>query len=134
VEVDVPVSLHGAVLPPLLIQPLIENAIKHGIAPFRRAGLLALRGRLEQPAGSASVLIVAVEDSGPGLRNVASTMRDRPGVGLRNIEDRHARVYGTAGTLRLTSPPGRGTTAELRLPFSLSSPKHLPADARLTHR
>jgi two-component system, LytTR family, sensor kinase len=134
VEVDVPASLHGAVLPPLLIQPLVENAIKHGITPFRRSGLLALRGRLEHAVGSPGVLIITVEDSGPGLRDVASTMRDRPGVGLRNIEDRLTRVYGAAGTLRLTSLPGRGTTAELRLPFSLSPPRDLPADARLTHR
>jgi two-component system, LytTR family, sensor kinase len=134
VEVDVPAKLHGAVLPPLLIQPLVENAIKHGITPFRRSGLLALRGRLDHAAGGPGVLSITVEDSGPGLRDVASTMRDRPGVGLRNIEDRLTRVYGAAGTLRLTSLPGRGTTAELRLPFSLSPPRDVPADARLTHR
>jgi two-component system, LytTR family, sensor kinase len=134
VEIDVPVALHAAVLPPLLIQPLIENAIKHGIAPFRRRGLLVLRARLEQSTDSASVLVVTVEDSGPGLRDVESAMHDRPGVGLRNIEDRLARVYGTGGTLHLTSVPGRGTTAELRMPFALSSPKDFPADARLTHR
>ena len=134
VEIDVPVTLHSAVLPPLLIQPLVENAIKHGIAPFRRRGLLMLRARLEQSAENVRTLVVTVEDSGPGLQDVQRAMHDRPGVGLRNIEDRLARVYGTAGTLRLTSSlPGRGTTAELRVPCPLSSPRDL-ADARLTHR
>jgi hypothetical protein len=130
VEIDVPASLHGAVLPPLLIQPLAENAIKHAIAPFRRGGMLAVRAQLERAEGAASVLVVTVADSGPGLRDVDRAMHDRPGgVGLRNIEDRLARVYGMAGSLRLTSRPGTGTTAELRMPFTLSSLGAVPVDA-----
>ena len=61
-------------------------------------------------------------------------MHDRPGVGLRNIEDRLARVYGAAGSLRLTSTPGHGTTAELHMTFTMSLPREVPANARLSHR
>jgi two-component system, LytTR family, sensor kinase len=134
VAIDVPVTLHAAVIPPLLIQPLVENAIKHGIAPFRRRGRLDLGARLDDGPGTGSTLVVTITDSGPGLHDVEGAMHDRPGVGLRNIEDRLARVYGAAGSLRLTSTPGCGTTAELQMPFTLSAPRDMPADARLTHR
>ena len=99
VEVDLPRALHTAVIPPLLIQPLVENAIK---------------------------------DSGPGLREIEHEKHGSLGVGLRNIEERLEHVYGDAGTLRLTSSAGMGTTAELRVPFVPSSPKRVPTDARPT--
>jgi two-component system LytT family sensor kinase len=114
VEIDVPATLHAAQLPPLLVQPLVENAIKHGIAPFRRPGRLRLRASVEHD----DTLVIAVEDSGPGLGRVESG--DLPagnGVGLRNIEERLARAYGERGTLTLTSSPERGTVAELKLPY-----------------
>ncbi len=68
------------------------------------------------------MLVVTVEDSGPGLRGVEDDIHDWPAVGLKNIEERLARVYGDAGTLRLTSVSGSGTTAELRVPFTPSAP------------
>ena len=129
VEIDIPGALHRAAIPPLLIQPLVENAIKHGIAPFRFGGRLVLRGRLDPPGGTSSTLIVTVQDSGPGLRTVEGGTRGRSGVDLRNIEERLANVYGDAGTLQLTSSVGAGTTAELRLPFQTFVPKGNPPSA-----
>jgi two-component system, LytTR family, sensor kinase len=117
VEIEVPAALHAAVIPTLLIQPLVENAIKHGIAPFSRRGRLAIRARVEEAAGRASVLVIAVEDSGPGLRDVERPSA-RPRMGLKNIEERLSRAYGERGALRLTSAPGRGTSAEVRMPFT----------------
>jgi two-component system LytT family sensor kinase len=132
VEIDVPVALHSAVIPPLLILPLVENAIKHGIAPFHRRGRLVLRARLDPPAGHSSALIITVQDSGPGLRELESELHASVGVGLRNIEERLEHVYGDAATLNLTSSAGMGTTAELRLPFASSSPKSVPMGTRHT--
>jgi LytS/YehU family sensor histidine kinase len=132
VEIDVPAALHPAAIPPLVIQPLIENAIKHGIAPFRRRGRVVLTARLEPAAGSSSALVVTVQDCGPGLRDVG--MGGGAGVGLKNIEERLARLYGNAGTLHLTSLAGAGTTAELRLPFTLVSMKDAATPARQTLR
>ena len=69
VVIDIPEGLHAAVLPPLLVQPLGENAIKHGIASYRRRGLVTLSVRVgHTPQGSAA-LVVTVEDSGPGVRS-----------------------------------------------------------------
>jgi two-component system, LytTR family, sensor kinase len=114
VEIDVPMTLHHAQLPPLLVQPLVENAIKHGIAPFRRPGHLALRARVDEE----DTLVITVQDSGPGLDATSASLSSTSnGVGLRNVEERLARAYGDRGVLRLTSGPERGTTAELRVPY-----------------
>ena len=117
VDIDVPAGLHVAVIPTLLIQPLVENAIKHGIAPFSRRGRLVICARVEEAVGTASVLVIRVADSGPGLRDMERASA-RPGMGLKNIEERLSRAYGERGTLRLISIAGIGTTAEVRLPFS----------------
>jgi hypothetical protein len=132
VEIDVPFALHCAAIPPLLIEPLVENAIKHGVAPFQRPGRVVLSARLDPPAGQSKALVITVQDSGPGLREIESEMHGGHGVGLRNIEERLEHVYGDAGTLHLTSSAGTGTTAELRVPFVPWSPKGVPTDARLT--
>ena len=124
-----PASLHGATIPPLLLQPLVENAIKHGIAPFRRRGRLTLQAHLERPGNRDSALVVTVQDSGPGLGNSQDHLRRRSGVGLTNIEERLMRIYGDDASLRLSSMAGVGTTAELRVPF-----RHSSSDAVATAR
>ena len=95
VTIDIPATLHSALILPLLIQPLVENAIKHGIAPFARRGRLVVRASVEQASGAPGALVITVQDSGPGLREIEGGLHGRPGVGLRNIEERLARVYGT---------------------------------------
>ena len=134
VEIAVPNELHSAALPPLLIQPLVENAIKHGIAPFRRRGRLALGARLDESMGDSPALIITVHDSGPGLQDVESETHRRHGVGLRNVEERLALVYGDAGALLLTSSPGKGTTAELRVPFVRAFPNRISLTAKAETR
>jgi two-component system, LytTR family, sensor kinase len=130
VEIDIPMTLLGAQLPPLLVQPLVENAIKHGIAPFRRPGRLALRARLEHD----NTLVITVEDSGPGLGHVDADRLPRGnGVGLRNIEERLARAYGERAALRLTSSADRGTIAELRLPYVNVLSSNRAANAHQIH-
>ncbi len=129
VEIDVPVALRTAAIPPLLILPLVENAIKHGIAPFYRPGRLVLRARLDPPAGGSSALVITVQDSGPGLGGIDGETHASLGVGLRNIEERLEHIYGDAGTLNLTSSANEGTIAELRVPF-VSASKKVPADGR----
>ena len=120
VQIDVPEGLHGTALPPLLIQPLVENAIKHGIAPFRQDGRVCLRARVNDNVDGTTVLVIQVEDSGPGLSIPARRPRGS-GVGLTNVEQRLERIYGGAASLTLTSRPGGGTTAELRVPVALAS-------------
>lgn len=125
VEIDIPMVLEHAELPPLLIQPLVENAIKHGIAPFRRHGRLTLRARVDEATGT---LVITVQDTGPGLADVKDRSVRR-GVGLTNVEERLGHVFGEAAGLRLSSSPGKGTTAELRLPYRDLSDRARPPRA-----
>lgn len=105
----------GARVPALVLQPLVENAIEHGIAG-RRAG-----GRVEIEARRAGEsLVITVRDDGPGADGGAGGAEDVQGAGvaLRNIRERLARLYGDRAGLGLESEPGRGTIARLVVPYS----------------
>jgi sensor histidine kinase YesM len=93
--------------PPMLLQPLVENAVRHGIEPKLGGGRIDIR------AGSADGrLTVEVADDGIGLRNAAGT-----GNGLDNVRARLAALYGDAGRLDLASNARGGVTATLELPL-----------------
>jgi LytS/YehU family sensor histidine kinase len=120
VHVDVPVALRTIPVLPLLVQPLVENAVKHGIAPLRRGGTVSVSAALDSTddgRGSPATLRITVTDTGAGIdpltRDDASA---GSGVGLRSIEQRLALHYGSDARLEITSVPGHGTRAELRLP------------------
>jgi signal transduction histidine kinase len=125
VEIAVPDDLHPIPIPPLLIQPLVENAVKHGIAPYREDGRLCLRARMDGSGEAHRRLVIQVEDSGPGLSARARRPRGS-GVGLANIEQRLERIYGGAASFTLTSRSGGGTVAELQLPLPVA-PAREPA-------
>ena len=97
-------------VPSLLLQPLIENAIQHGIAPSTRPGTLAIRARRD-----ADYFEVQVHDNGPGL---AINGSDRQGgIGLANTSDRLQRLYGDRQRFELIND--RGLRVNVRLPFSV---------------
>jgi two-component system LytT family sensor kinase len=121
VRVDVAPSLRRIRVPPLLLQPLVENAVKHGIAPERRGGDVIVTARLSTAAGSEPQLTLVVEDSGAGASDAALRRGRETGVGLNNIERRLLRLFGDAAALTLRSAPGRGTTVEIRLPAGLEA-------------
>jgi signal transduction histidine kinase len=125
VHIDVPSELSGISVPTLLLQPLVENAVKHGIARERRGGEVTVTGRLQQRSEAGPTLTLVVHDSGAGA-SAAEWERGRAaGIGLKNVERRLACQYGDAASLRVQSTPGRGTTAEIRLPAM----PHVPQDA-----
>jgi hypothetical protein len=106
---DLPDALAGAKLPPMLLQPLVENAIKHGLEPKVEGG------RLRVAAGTeGSQLILVVEDSGLGF-GAAST--SGTGVGLLHLKERLAAVYGNAATAGIGETAGGGVRITLRLPW-----------------
>ena len=99
----------NALVPTLILQPLVENAIKHGIAP-RGEG-----GRVEVVAQRLNGhLVVNVRDDGPGLPPGGPT---REGVGLKNTRDRLEKIYGEQASLTLSNRPEGGLDAEVRIPF-----------------
>jgi two-component system, LytTR family, sensor kinase len=107
VECDVPDALADCLVPSLLLQPIVENCIKHAISPSPQGGVIRIVVR--EQAGR---LHINVEDDGPGLR----TGGGRQGsLGLRNTRERLATIYGDTASVRL-EPRDEGG---LRVSFSL---------------
>lgn len=96
-------------IPNLLLQPLVENAILHGIASKSGPGRVDVMGHVE-----GGRLHLEVRDDGPGLGD--GTQRAKEGVGLSNTRERIAKIYGAQGQLSLRSEPGRGVSVQIVLP------------------
>jgi two-component system LytT family sensor kinase len=120
VRIDVPAALRSIRVPPLLLQPIVENAVKHGIAPRRLGGEVTVSARFDD-TGPEPQLSLLVHDSGGGSTPAALERGRRAGVGLRNIERRLAVQYGSAASLSIDTAPGEGTTVEIRLPADAPS-------------
>jgi two-component system, LytTR family, sensor kinase len=113
-----PDTLH-IVVPSMLLQPLIENSIKHGLEPRIGGGTVTLRSRI-----AAGRLELEVEDDGVGMapeRNPASPVsglvRPGTGIGMRNVRERMAVLYGQEAEVAIESRPGRGTKVVLAMPI-----------------
>jgi two-component system LytT family sensor kinase len=96
-------------IPNLILQPIVENAILHGIAPKTGPGRVVVSGRI-----SDGKLHLGVTDDGPGIGD--GTKRTKEGIGLSNTRERLAKIYGSKGHLSLRSEPGRGVAVEIILP------------------
>ena len=116
VTIDVPARVRRIRLPPLLLQPLVENAVKHGIAHKQSGGEVVIRGRIERVTEDARQLWLAVQDTGAGTTSQALELGRATGVGLRNVERRLECQYGPAATLFIQTVLGEGTLVEIRLP------------------
>ena len=125
VRFDVPARLKSLRVPPLLLQPVVENAVKHGIAPERRGGEVIVSARLDHDDRDRSMLVLVVRDSGAGV-SAEELQRGRDlGVGLTNIERRLACQYGEAARVAIVSAPGAGTTVEIHLPADFKAAPEL---------
>ena len=116
VRIDVPQALKEIRVPPLLLQPLVENAVKHGIGPLRDGGAVVVSARLQPTDRGRARLVLTVRDTGAGTTPSHLERRQRGGVGLRNVERRLACQYGAAGSLTVQTAPGDGTTVTILLP------------------
>jgi len=98
-------------VPTFLLQPIVENALRHGLAPTERSGHLEVGASL----GGERKLRVWVRDNGVGLRPGFDLARDA-GTGLKNIRSRLERLYGADATFTVRPHDGEGTIVELTLP------------------
>jgi two-component system, LytTR family, sensor kinase len=98
-----------AAVPHFLLQPLVENAVRHGIAPRSMPGTIEIAAWRE-----GEDLVIQVEDDGVGVRGDADTGR---GLGLRNTRDRLHHLYGARHALTLSAAPGGGARTVVRVPF-----------------
>jgi signal transduction histidine kinase len=107
VEIDVPRRLREASVPPMMLPTLVENAVKHGIAPVPKGGTVHIHA--EQTGAR---LRVAVSDDGAGFRHASGA-----GVGLANLRARLATLFGTDASLDVVANVDAGVTATLELPL-----------------
>jgi len=109
VEWDVDEGTLAASVPSLILQPLVENAIKHGIAALARPGRLSIRARRDD-----GFLLLHVQDTGPGL--APKTDGTGGGIGLTNTKDRLQRLYGARQQFELVND--HGLIVKVRIPFT----------------
>jgi two-component system LytT family sensor kinase len=124
VTIDVAKAIRAARVPPLLLQPLVENAVKHGIAPLREGGEVLVSAELQSPDADKARLVLTVRDTGVGTTLRALEKQQREGVGLRNVERRLAYQYGEAASLVVRTAPGDGMTVTIVLPAEFMPRDH----------
>jgi len=104
-------------LPSLLLQPLVENAIKYAVTPQEEGAEITVSARL---AGER--VQITVSDTGPGLIEVKQRPTLSTGVGLANIKERLAQAFGPDHRFEARSDPGKGFSVEIEIPFQIEEP------------
>jgi LytS/YehU family sensor histidine kinase len=113
-ETHIAESLRDALVPFFILQPLVENALQHGIA--RRAGVGLVRISAEQQDAE---LHLYVSDDGPGLAQEERAF-PREGIGLRNTRQRLRQLYGDQQSLKLETPAEGGLRVKLTIPYRMA--------------
>jgi two-component system LytT family sensor kinase len=116
VEKDIDPLTLNILVPSILLQPLIENSIKHGLEPRIHGGTVTLRSRLQGDRVS-----IEVADDGVGIvaRPDSSLPRTGAGIGMQNVRERLEVLYGSQARFTVVSNPGRGTLVSIELPVNL---------------
>ncbi|MFZ5748036.1 MAG: sensor histidine kinase [Pseudomonadota bacterium] len=114
---DIDPRVVKARLPSLLLQPLVENAIKYAVTPQEEGADITIAARL---AGER--VHIAVSDTGPGLIDPKPRPTLSTGVGLTNIRERLAQAFGTDHRFDTRSNPGGGFSVEIEIPFQIEEP------------
>ncbi len=121
VKMDIAPDTLEAQVPNLILQPLVENAIRHGIEPHARPGRIELHAHRQ-----ADALALNVSDNGGGLQKQNSR---REGVGLSNTRARLRELYGEAHRFELGDAPGGGVLVQMTIPFRLENNLHENSNA-----
>ena len=121
----IPPALEDALVPALILQPLVENALRHGVAPSAAAGRVEIQARAD---GETLHLTVTDDGVGPGGAPLhPGEMEPGPvdgaGVGLRNVEERLRVLYGTRAGVRLDAGREGGAAASIHLPLERRGPQ-----------
>jgi LytS/YehU family sensor histidine kinase len=114
-SVDVPTELYTAQVPALILQPMVENAVKHGIAKRAQGGSIRIAA-----SRSNGMLTLSVSNDGPSLP--ADWEMARSGIGISNVRTRLKSLYGDSFTLSMRNQEGGGVAVSLSLPFVVVPP------------
>ena len=111
VDKDIAEDSLDVIVPSMILQPLVENSIKHGLGRKVGEGRITIRSRRER--GHA---VIEVADNGVGIPANRMELTSESGIGLRNVNERLRVIYGENYQLRLRSEPGQGTSAYIEIP------------------
>jgi len=116
VEKQIEAAVLDLPVPSMLLQPVVENSIRHGLAPKVEGGYVALRARRvwrrQQEA-----MELEIEDNGVGMGGKDNGGNPGHGIGLSNVRERLEVLYGDAAVLEIHSRPGEGTLVRITLPI-----------------
>ena len=115
-RIEVPVALRRQQVLALSVQPLVENAVVHGLEPSIDGGEIVLSARIE-----AAMLVLRVRDDGIGLADAPRSPRAGSGTALNNIRARLLQVHGSLAALQIEAAPPHGVLATLTLPAGAAS-------------
>jgi two-component system LytT family sensor kinase len=113
VEKEIDPRTLDILVPSILLQPLIENSIKHGLEPRIHGGTVTLRSHLE---GDFVFIEVADDGVGMGNRPASALPRSGAGIGMKNVQERLEVLYGAQARFKVVSSPGRGTMVSIEIP------------------
>jgi len=117
-SVEAAPEILDAAVPQLILQPIVENAVRHGIAPYGCGGVIAVSA-----VRDGERLLLTVQDSGPGILEERLQAPAPAGLGLSNTRARLCQLYGTAQHLTLENLSGGGFRVQIEIPFHLSEGK-----------
>jgi two-component system, LytTR family, sensor kinase len=116
VEKDIAAETLDVVVPSMILQPLVENSIKHGLSRKIGAGRITIRSRLVNQR-----TVIEVEDDGLGMTEERLSTALGDGIGLSNVNERLRVIYGEGCQLKLMSRAGHGTRARMEIPELLAA-------------
>jgi sensor histidine kinase YesM len=129
VSLDMDPDVGDALVPNLILQPLVENAIRHGIAPFTKQGRIVVEARRD-----ADRLLVEISDNGPGL-GIGTKNNSRVGVGLANTRARLEQLYPTSHQFDIVNGTTSGLIVSLVIPLREITARRAPeTDSALLKR
>jgi hypothetical protein len=123
-EIRVDPALHDALVPVMILQPIVENAYGHGLSRLEGKGILAIEARRD-----GTQLVISIQNSGVGLGRPSNTPRDRENLGLKNVTNRLQLHYRDEHTFSIREAVNGNVQVTMTLPLQLSSSpgKELPA-------
>lgn len=113
IRMQVDESIRNFYIPKLLLQPFVENAIIHGLAPKSGTGMIGIKGMFSE-----SLVQFVISDNGVGTDNCHAMEK---GYAIRNVKERLELYYGEKARLTLESLPGQGTTVKIYIPVDKMS-------------
>ena len=115
IEIHVPEELSGISVPSFILQPLVENAIKHAVSENISGGTITIKAHREDDGN----ILITITDSGPGKK--AAISYEREGIGIKNVRERIASYYNGRADLRIEQKDN-GTECTINIPRGESSP------------